>query len=251
MGGLAGGDYGRNGNSHRQGDATVVLDGNTLLGGSGDDRLEIDLMALANRGNYGDTADDASITMTNTIMDGGDQDDAIALTLCTDSSAIAYAIDGNSFIGGNGTDTLDLSGVDRGVVVDLSAGTIAFDGVGSNLISGIEILIGTTAMDVISGSANADVLAGGLGADQLHGDLGADVFILNLGDGSDVIDDFSGSWGELDQIRLLGTAFANRQAVLGAATDVGGNVEIAIGGDTLTLLGVSTAQLSLNDFALA
>jgi Ca2+-binding RTX toxin-like protein len=50
-------------------------------------------------------------------------------------------------------------------------------------------LVGTDAADSIDGTAVIDRIAGGLGNDVLSGGAGHDIYLYNLGDGSDVIDE--------------------------------------------------------------
>ena len=76
--------------------------------------------------------------------------------------------------------------------------------------AGADVLTGSIKTDAISGDAGADTLRGGLGRDSLTGGADDDTFDFNLksesprGANRDVIVDFSGVAGDLDQIDLAG-----------------------------------------------
>lgn len=84
-------------------------------------------------------------------------------------------------VGGDGVDTADYSGAPGRVVVDLGAGTAS--GEGRDVLSGIEVVIGSPYADRIYGSAGDDRLVGGGGGDDLRGRGGNDV--LDGGPGPD------------------------------------------------------------------
>jgi Ca2+-binding RTX toxin-like protein len=110
--------------------------------------------------------------------------------------------------GGGGSDTLDYSGLNVGVSVNLATGVasrtqgvsnvenVLGSSAGDNLVgnSADNILIGNGGNDVISGAAGNDVLVGGDGSDLLDGGPGRDVLIggaandnLSGGDGEDIL----------------------------------------------------------------
>lgn len=105
--------------------------------------------------------------------------------------------------GGSGIDTADYSDAAAGVVVDLSAGEAADDGDGgTDILIGIENVMGSDYADNITGDSGANTLNGGAGDDILSGLSGDDIlmggsgndsYIFSLGDGADIIEDLSGT----------------------------------------------------------
>jgi Ca2+-binding RTX toxin-like protein len=67
----------------------------------------------------------------------------------------------------------------------------------------IDAIRGTTGNDTLYGTqARPDSFMGGLGDDTLEGRSGSDTYIYSSGDGSDVINDNSGSTSDVDVLRL-------------------------------------------------
>lgn len=75
--------------------------------------------------------------------------------------------------GGNGIDTADYSGAVAGVTISLAEG-LTSGAAGSDTLSSIENVTGSTFADTITGDANANVLRGGGGADTVSGGGGDD-----------------------------------------------------------------------------
>lgn len=101
----------------------------------------------------------------------------------------------DAFDGGEGVDTLDFSLSERGMTVDLVAGTTStFGDQGSDTVTNVEDLWGTIETDEFTGDGadnsfigfgGADELFGGDGDDTLEGLGGAD--IMDGGEGSDTL----------------------------------------------------------------
>lgn len=96
---------------------------------------------------------------------------------------------------------------------------------------GNDILLGGTGNDSLSGGSGDDELCGGAGEDTitgsrgsdiLYGGSGADVFFFRVGDGEDVIKDFSADGAERDRLDL---------SLFGEAFDEFGEVEAALSQD--------------------
>ena len=156
----------------------------TLTGTGGNDRLT------------GGRGDD--------IINGGDGDDYLiggaGRDVITGGAGDDYIADGRGtgrMDGGAGIDTVDVSHAKTGSVIDLSAGTIDWDGrsptetatnfenaIGSQ---GRNTLIGTDGDNILDGQAGDDRFIGGLGDDTLYGGAGRSTYVYNPGDGSDVI----------------------------------------------------------------
>lgn len=126
--------------------------------------------------------------------------------------------------GGDGVDTLDLSGLNQKMTVNLANPSAnRGPGVVGDSYAGIENIIGTAYRDVLTGDGNAnllngggsldkltggggnDTLIGGNGADTLSGGAGADVFwFQTYADRGDVLLDFQTG---VDQMTVNAAAF--------------------------------------------
>lgn len=186
--------------------------------------------------------------------------------------------DGNANIlhGGAGADAMDgEGGIDwlsyagsTAVTVNLTTGLGARGHATGDTFFDIENVTGSSYSDQIYGSAAAnhlkgegsndtiqgrggnDILDGGAGFDRLNGGSGADTFVFANDWGSDVIQDFSVTSGD---VMLIDTSvFANFAAVMANTADNGlGHAVITNGSVSITLTGVSKAQLTAGDFSFA
>ena len=77
--------------------------------------------------------------------------------------------------GGAGTDVVDFSAAAAAVAVNLAAGTAHGTASGTDVLSGIENVVGSSGNDTITGSSSNNVLTGGAGNDTLAGGAGNDV----------------------------------------------------------------------------
>ncbi|GJD74015.1 cadherin-like domain-containing protein [Methylobacterium goesingense] len=159
-----------------------------IVGGSGSDELS-----------GGEGRDRLSGGAGNDHLDGGAGDDVLLDGAGADhvvggagNDMVTAASDGeaDSFDGGVGWDTLDLSATDDGIVVDLAAGTLDGSETGHDLVSGMEAVLGGTGDDVLTGGNGDDTLLGGDGDDHISGGAGDD--LLAGGDGRDAIIDGAG-----------------------------------------------------------
>ena len=123
------------------------------------------------------------------------------------------------------------------------------------------VFTGSNGNDDIEGYNGNDVLNGGKGDDFLVGDsanigfgtgTGNDRFVFDKNSGDDVIADFGQTAGDRDHIDLRDYHFKNFAQLLSKISDNGsGDAVIHLTShDSVTLLGVSTAQLTHNDFLL-
>ena len=228
-------------------------------------------------------ADDAASVVT--VLGGGGSTTTTAATgvLANDSdpdsdaltvSAVAGGTVGTSLAGAHGNLTLNADG-SYSYTVTNTTGTVAADshlhdlfsytasdghggtataildivlnvqGVTINGGNGKQTLAGTVGNDNIIGGNGKDVINGGAGDDTLTGGNGKDIFVFTANFGNDVINDFGG-----DTIHFDHGTFANFAAVQSnMANDGHGNTVITADADhTVTLLGVSVAQLHASDF---
>ena len=192
----------------------------TLTGATGNDIIS-----------GGDGSDKLFGLAGNDTLDGGNGNDRL------------FGGDGDdSLIGGAGTDTANYIDATGGVTVSLAlAGAQATGGAGTDTLSGIENLIGSVFNDVLTGDTNANILTGG---------GGADTFVFAAGSGQDTVNDFvSGN----DKLDLSAYNFSDFAAVLASTTDNGSGYAVIDlgGGNTITLFGVSEAQLQAGDVILS
>ncbi|TKB23235.1 DUF2974 domain-containing protein [Desulfopila sp. IMCC35006] len=150
-----------------------MLDGgtesDTLLGGDGDDWL------YGGAGNDWLIGDNGDLTGSgNDYLSGGDNDDVL------------YGLAGDDILdGGSGHDILfGCDGIDE-----------LYGGDGNDWLrgqNGNDLLYGGAGDDLLGGQTSAeegnDVLVGGLGNDRLSGGFGDDIYVFNIGDGQDRID---------------------------------------------------------------
>ncbi|MDB6453348.1 Hint domain-containing protein [Falsirhodobacter sp. 20TX0035] len=156
--GLFEGVIGSDQNDTLTGNATA----NVLFGVEGDDTL---------------TGNDGNDTLT-----GGAGNDSIAAGTGDDSILGGEGAD--TIAGGAGIDTLDHSASAAGVSVDLSGGVGTGGTAQGDVVTGVEVVLGSAQDDALTGTGAAETLVGGAGGDTLIGAGGADS--LSGGDGDDV-----------------------------------------------------------------
>jgi Ca2+-binding RTX toxin-like protein len=235
--GLAGNDtiFGNAGNDQLYGD-----DGNdTLTGGAGIDALHggagNDTFVISGTGDQTDT------------LDGGDGIDTIqvtgtgAVTLAgfnaATSSIESWQGNNQAVLGTSGSDIFDFSSLTT------VSGLSYVDGGKGN-----DTIIGTRFADDLRGGAGNDRLTGGAGNDVLTGGAGNDTFVFAAGFGQDTITDFTLKGVNADVIEVSKDVFSSYTQVLAASHQVGANVVITAGTDSITLTNVTLSKLSVDDF---
>lgn len=129
-------------------------------------------------------ADSISAGGGNDFVLGGNGNDVFIATLLDG---------GDTYDGGVGSDTYNLSGMLAAVTVDLGAGTSVSMESGSDLLIGIENVTGGAGADVLTGSVGNNNLVGGAGNDTLRaGAAGTDVLSGGTGDDTYFVDRSSG-----------------------------------------------------------
>lgn len=198
-----------------------------------------------------DDADELSGGIGNDIFEGGAGDDVI-----TDAGG------DNNVDGGAGADVVSLiSGtntVDGGTEDDLIIGGFGNDNLAGG--SGNDVIVG----DISTNLSGSDRIAGGAGDDLLEGRGGLDTFVFNINEGTDTIgaldidfDNLSNTTvtgadfvSGLDVVELAGFGFADQAAAFANVTDVGGVATFSDQGTTIIFDGLTTADLSADDFIL-
>ena len=154
------------------GDDLIVADaGNdTLRGGPNNDQL----FGAGGSDELFGQADDDTLNGGggSDMLDGGNGNDTLQASAGDDS-----------IFGGSGIDTYDLSFTSADATVGLGLQNAFSTEIGTDFVSGVENVLGSTGNDRITGDINVNVLNGGQGNDTLVAGPGADTLIG--GNGSD------------------------------------------------------------------
>ena len=216
---------------------------NTIIGGAGRNRIDGGAGADAMAGGTGDDTyivDNVSDTITENSGAGTDSvESSVSFTLSSNVENILLtgsadidatgSADNNFIRGNNGINTL----------IGNAGDDIIFG------FGGDDTLSGGAGADSLYGDAGADNINGGTGNDALRGGAGRDTFVFTSGFGDDTLHDFTVSFDSIDLSTLgLGT-FTD---VMSTTADVSGNAVITLSGNTITLTGVTKAQLQAGDF---
>jgi trimeric autotransporter adhesin len=165
-----------------------------------------------------------------------------------------------SFIGGAANDTFFAP--DAAVTLDGGAGVntvdyslLALPGVTVNLVTGLATKANgnvdhLTAIQSVIGGISNDTLTGTTGANVLTGGKGSDAFLFSGTFGADIITDFTATGTAHDLLQFSSGAFASTSAALGAASQVGDDVVIAAGANSVTLKNVALSSLTTADFRI-
>lgn len=166
----------------------------------------------------------------------------------------------DTLIGGEGNDTLDggsghdlIDGGTGNDVIKAGSGNDTIGGGdGDDLIdagSGDDIVLGGAGNDTIDGGSGDDRIEGGAGDDVLTGGSGKDSFVFAPGFGNDRIADFRTTGSSADVLEFSSAIFADFDAAIAAAAQVGAATVFTIDADTsLTLEGVKLSALAADDF---
>jgi Ca2+-binding RTX toxin-like protein len=203
--------------------ATAGGDGNdSYTGGGGTDTYDLSLTAAGAIVNLGAGTSKSADTGTDTLS-------GIANVVGSQGNDLFIASVGdgnNSYTGGLGVDTYDLSATAAAATVNLATGVSTSTDTGSDTLAGIENVVGGSGADTITGDGNDNVITGGAGNDTVVGGAGNDTFIATVGDGND---SYNGGTG-INTYDLSATT-ANATVNLNQATAS----SLDIGTDTLAL----------------
>ena len=218
-----------------------------------------DLLTGLNEGPQSLTGSDAQeflggLTGDDTL-NGEAGDDIISANAGID---IAFGGAGNDTVFGNAGDDKVYGNVGLDVLFggqgnDMAAGGQGDDQVYGNL--GDDNIYGNFGLDIMYGGQGADLLLGGQGDDQLIGGGGSDTLNGNkdndvmtgggdadlfvFGSGDDVVLDF-----EVGVDRLSNGSGATVDALVSSAVTIDGGVMLSFDGGSITLMGVTTAEVS-------
>lgn len=148
-------------------------------------------------------------------------------------------------IGGTDTDRFYGNGGDDSIFGG-NGGDFIVAGDGADYVeAGVDndVVYGGNGDDVIDAGDGRDRLSGEAGNDTLTGGAGTDQFVFSIDGGDDVVTDFANNgWEKLDFSGVVGG--------IGELTftDGAGSVEIGYLGNSVTLLGLSAADLDAGDF---
>jgi Ca2+-binding RTX toxin-like protein len=218
---------------HNQNDGFTITGSapaDTLTGGLGNDTL-----------NAGVGNDTINGFQGQDTVDGGAGTDTIVLTATsTDLNAATNARITN-------VEAVSAAGATAGVTIDLHNQNDGFTITGS---ASADTLTGSLGNDTLNGRAGSDTLMGEAGNDTLTGGNGNDTFVFRAGFGNDTITDFQvGTAANHDTLDLRGLGFTSVADLL-SHTDAGANALIHAGTETVTLQGVTKAQLQSHAFDL-
>ncbi|MCK1454066.1 cadherin-like domain-containing protein [Bradyrhizobium sp. 35] len=111
---------------------------------------------------------------------------------------------------------------------------------------------GNSQANIIVGNSAANIITGGQGNDILTGGGGSDEFVINLGDGSDVITDFHpGAASDHDVVTLTGFSFTSFDDITAAMNQVGSDVYLTLTDyETLVFRGTTISDFVSDNFQL-
>ncbi|WBL80335.1 Ig-like domain-containing protein [Bradyrhizobium xenonodulans] len=188
---------------------------------------------------------------------------AETLTGTTGNDLLGGAGGADAMTGGLGDDTYIVTdpgakvieGYGGGVDTVMSSVSYALSDYVENLtLTGSAAINGTgnSEANSIIGNDAANIITGGLGNDILTGGGGADTFVINSGDGSDIITDFTpGSAAGHDIVQLNGFAFTSFNDIKAATTQVGNDVYLTLTSqDTLVFRNTAISAFTSDDFQL-
>ena len=219
--------------------------GNRLSGGGGNDRLS---------GRGGDDALDGGAGADQLLGGGGD--DVLAGGAGADQlfgdtgkdelrgedgdDVLEGGAGADQLSGGAGVDWVSYSGSDRGVTVDLEAGTGKRGHAEGDVVTDIENAVGSEYGDVLKGDDNANRLSGAAGDDRLSGRGGDDVLAGGAG-----ADRLSGGAG-VDTVSYAGSDLAVT-VDLGRGTGQWGHAEGDVITDIENVIGSEYDDLLIGD----
>jgi Ca2+-binding RTX toxin-like protein len=230
------------------------IGGSTLDGGDGVDEADYSGATQLTRADLG----------TGVVQhEAGGTDALLAIENLTGSpgdDTIVGSADNNALDGGDGRDTLDLSGATTSMEVNLLTGTSIGDG--TDTLDAFEDVVGSPQNDLIVGNGEANDLDGGAGDDTIDGAGGDDTLAGGVDDdtvsfassnqaiavdlrkgtaegaGADTLAGFENVHGSRKADEIHGDGNQNRLDGLGGSDDISGgkDADVLLGGTGNDLL---------------
>ncbi|OCK57070.1 Ig-like domain-containing protein, partial [Bradyrhizobium sp. LMTR 3] len=171
--------------------------------------------------------------------------DIVTIKGIADANSQIKLYDGNTSIGkvtaaADGTWSFQTSSAVSDTVHTYTAKQI--DSAGQVVGASGSAILGSTASNTLKSTSGNDILVGGGQSDTF-------VFAANFG--RDVIKDFAASGTAQDTIQFSKTVFDSFASVLSHASQVGQDIVISAGSDTLTLKNTKLSALNSSDFHFA
>ena len=113
--------------------------------------------------------------------------------------------------------------------------------------NGDDVLYGGAGRDVLNGGRGDDRLVGGADNDTMRGDAGSDTFVFALGSGRDTVRDFDYT---TDRLELAGFGLTDTAQVSTRVSQVGWDVHLSFGTDTLVLRDIFWWEIDRADIVL-
>jgi serralysin len=185
----------------------------------------------------------------NDTIDGGAGTDTMVGGAGNDTYRVDNSADAITEAAGAGIDTVQSTALayTLGANVDnlIFVGLGNFNGTGNAINNA---LTGGAGNDTLSGAGGDDTLTGGAGNDTMNGGAGNDSFVFNAGFGTDTIAQFGDAAGNQDILDVSTAIFANFAAVQAASHQVGVDVHIDNGANSIILTNFTLANLGADDF---
>ena len=206
----------------------------------------------------------ATVTVSYTVKDALDANltSTGTFTLTVNGETDANIVEGtngtNLLFGTDGVDLINARGAPDFVFAQGGNDTI-HAGEGNDFVfggAGDDTINGNGGRDNLFGEDGNDVINGGAGNDLLYGGAGSDTFVFQFNDsGRDIVFDFTaGAGAGHDVVQLDKAVFADFTALMASSafhdSAIGAQIEYQ-DGSSITLLGVSKASLTIDDFKFA
>jgi hypothetical protein len=211
---------------------TIVASETDAAGNTGTASLTFTLDTVAPTTTIADIVQKAANNVSTTTISGTSEAGSL-VTLYEGNHVL-----GTATVANTGQWSISLNSLSNKVHNFTAAAT---DLAGNNGTHSQVAIFGSTGSDNVVGVAAGDIIVSSGGADKLTAGSGNDTFIFNPGFGKDTVSKFDLNH---DVLAFDHTLFASVANVLSHAQDINGNAVITFdGGDTVTLVGIKTAQL--------
>ena len=196
---------------------------------------------------------------TSLVWVGTDADDPILgsnydlLFGAGGNDVILGRVASDALFGGDGDDVI-AGGEDNDEVFGEAGNDRLFGGIDDDLVvggAGNNVIWGNDGDDRLLGGSDSDALIGGEGQDRMFGGGGADAFIYDDNSGRDIIADFEVGVDKLVMpTQINGLRLTPEEVIERTGTNADGYAVVNLGGNTVTLLGVTVDELSPDDIVL-